>query len=132
MYKFNHTILIQSLSYLTSAGPHVYGLGVGDRGQLGGDTRGLGGHGEQRGHPQGHPGGDGVLVQPEADPGHDDQHAARDVDCQQVVGELPLKRQVHSQAAVLACKITRVSYCSYNLVSKLEKFVKETDCRQLE
>ena len=95
MYKFNHTILIQSLSYLTSAGPHVYGLGVGDRGQLGGDTRGLGGHGEQRGHPQGHPGGDGVLVQPEADPGHDDQHAARDVDGDQVVGELPLEDQLH-------------------------------------
>ena len=51
----------------------------------------LGGHGQQRGHPEGHAGRDRVGVQPEADPGHDDQHAARDVDCQQVVGELPLK-----------------------------------------
>ena len=55
----------------------------------------LGGHGEQRGHPQGHPGGHRVGVQPEADPGHDDQHAARDVDGDQVVGELPLEDQLH-------------------------------------
>ena len=48
------------------------------------------------------PGRDGVLVQPEADPGDDDEHAAGDVDRQQVVGELPLKGEVHGEAAVLA------------------------------
>ena len=91
---------IVNLSHLAGPCPHVYGLGVGDWGQLGRDARCLGGHGEQGGHPQAHPGGDGVLVQPEADPGHDHQHAARDVDGDQVVGELPLEDQLHLEAAV--------------------------------
>ena len=34
-------------------------------------------------------------------PGHDDEHAARHVDGDHVVGELPLEHQVHRQAAVL-------------------------------
>lgn len=55
----------------------------------------LGGHGQQCGHTQAHPGRHGVGVQPEADPGHDDKHAAGDVDCQQVVGELSLEGEVH-------------------------------------
>ena len=49
------------------------------------------------------PGRDGVLVQPEADPGDDDEHAAGHVDRDQVVGELPLEDQLHLEAAVLAC-----------------------------
>ena len=60
------------------------------------------GHGEQGGDAQGDPGGDSVGVQPEADPGDDDEHAAGHVDGQQVVGELPLKGEVHGEAAVLA------------------------------
>ena len=62
----------------------------------------LRGHGEQGGDAQGDPGGDSVGVEPEADPGHDDEHAAGHVDCQQVVGELPLEGEVHREAAVLA------------------------------
>ena len=61
------------------------------------------GHGEQGGDAQGDPGGDSVGVQPEADPGDDDEHAAGDVDRDQVVGELPLEDQLHLEAAVLAC-----------------------------
>ena len=63
------------------------------------------GHGQQSGHPQGHPGGHSVGVQPEADPGHDHQHAARHVDGDQVVGELPLEDELHLQAAVFTCII---------------------------
>ena len=62
------------------------------------------GHGEQGGDAEGDPGGDSVGVQPEADPGDDDEHAAGHVDGQQVVGELPLKGEVHGEAAVLACR----------------------------
>ena len=56
-------------------------------------------------HPQRHAGGDGVLVQPEADPGHNHQHAARHVDGDQVVRELPLEDELHLQAAVFTCII---------------------------
>ena len=62
------------------------------------------GHGEQGGDAEGDPGGDSVGVQPEADPGDDDEHAAGHVDGQQVVGELPLEGEVHGEAAVLACR----------------------------
>ena len=55
----------------------------------------LGRHGQEGGHAQGDPGRHGVGVQPEGDPGHDDQHTAGNVDCQQVVRELPFKGEVH-------------------------------------
>ena len=51
------------------------------------------------------PGRNCIRIQPEGDPGHDDQHAARYIDSEEVVGELTLKRQVHSQAAVLSCRL---------------------------
>ena len=89
------------LSDLASARPHVDSLGVGHRGQLGGDPAGLGGHGEEGGDAQGDPGRDGVLVQPEGDPGDDDQHAAGDVDGDEIVGELPLEDELHLETAVL-------------------------------
>ena len=41
-------------------------------------------------------------VEPEVDPGHDDEHAAGDVDGDEVVGELPLEHQVHRQATVFS------------------------------
>ena len=43
-----------------------------------------------------------MLVQPEGDPGHDDEHAGRDVDCEQVVGELSLEHEDNLETAVLA------------------------------
>ena len=42
-------------------------------------------------------------VEPEVDPGHDDQHAAGHVDGDEVVRELALEHQVHREAAVLTC-----------------------------
>ncbi len=42
-------------------------------------------------------------IEPEVDPRDNDQHAARDVDGNEVVGELSLEHQVHCQAAVLPC-----------------------------
>ena len=88
------------LSDLTSARPHVDSLGVGHRGQLGGDPAGLGGHGEEGGDAQGDPGRDGVLVQPEGDPGDDDQHAGGNVDGEQVVGELALEDEDNLETTV--------------------------------
>ncbi len=42
-------------------------------------------------------------VNPEAEPGHDDEHAGGNIDSEQVVRELSLQGQLHLQAAVLAC-----------------------------
>jgi hypothetical protein len=82
-------------------------LGVGDGREGGVDAGRLGGHGEEGGDAEGDPGRHCALVQPEADPRHDDQHAAGDVDLDQVVRELPLEQQVHLQATVLACARAR-------------------------
>ena len=43
-----------------------------------------------------------VGVQPEGDPGHDDEHAARDVDGDEIVGELALEHKVNGQATVFS------------------------------
>ena len=40
-------------------------------------------------------------VNPEGEPGDDDEHAGGDVDGEHVVRELPLQGQLHQQAAVL-------------------------------
>jgi hypothetical protein len=50
----------------------------------------------------GPPSGYSIGVQPEGDPGDDDEHAAGYVDGEQVVGELPLEGEVYCQAAVFA------------------------------
>lgn len=47
----------------------------------------------------------GALVQPEGHPRDDDQHAARNVDLDQVVRELAFEQQVDLQATVFACKM---------------------------
>ena len=115
--------------------PYVDCFRVGDGWEGGVDGGGLGGHGEEGGHPQRHPGRHSLphkhskiawfsttllrrsranflgidvsvpcylWIEPEVDPGHDDQHAARDVDGDQVVGKLSLEYQVNRQAGVLA------------------------------
>ena len=43
-----------------------------------------------------------LWVEPEVDPGHDDEHAAGHVDGDEVVGELALEHEVHGEAAVLS------------------------------
>lgn len=83
-------------------------LGVGDRGERSVDAGGLGGHCEEGGDAEGDAGRHGALVQPEADPRHDHQHAARDVDLDQVVRKLALEQQVHLQTTVLACEHTQL------------------------
>ena len=86
--------------------PRTY-LGVRDGRQRVVDTRGLGRHGQQCGDTERHPGRYSVGVEPERHPGHDDQHATRNVDLDQVVGELALEQQVHLQTRVLAWNGTR-------------------------
>ena len=49
-------------------------LGVGHWGQGAVDAGGGGGHGEQRGDGEGDAGGGGLVVQPEAHPGHAHRH----------------------------------------------------------
>ena len=44
----------------------------------------------------------GYLVEPEADPGDDDEHAAGHVDGDQVVGELALENQLNFQTTVFS------------------------------
>ena len=80
---------------LAHARPHVDSLGVGHRRQLGVDPARLGRHGQEGGDPQGDAGGDGVLVQPEGDPGDDDEHAAGHVDGDKVVGKFSLEYKLH-------------------------------------
>lgn len=86
----------------TYPGPDVDGLGVGDGRKLRVDARRLRGHGEERGDAERHARRDGVLVEPEAHPRHDDQHAAGHVDRDQVVRELPLEDELHLEAAVFS------------------------------
>ena len=70
------------------AWPDVDSLGVGHWGQTPLDRAHGGGHGQQGGHPQGHPGWYRLVVQPEGEPGHQHDHEARDVDGQDVERQL--------------------------------------------
>ena len=51
----------------------------------------LSGECEQRRDPQGHPGWDGLGLDPEGDPGHHDDQAGRDVGVEKVVAEATAK-----------------------------------------
>ena len=86
----------------TYACPNVDGLGVRDGWQRVVYGGRLSWHGEESRHAERNSGGDGVWIKPEANPWHDDEHAARDVDGEQVIGKLTLKCQVDGEAAVLA------------------------------
>ena len=72
--------------------PH---LGVGYGWKRAVDGGGGGGHGEQRGDGERHPGRGGLVVQPEGHPGHTDRHEGGDVDGEHVVAELPLELHVY-------------------------------------
>ena len=80
-------------------------LSIGDRRQRLVNTRRLSRHGEQRRDAQGNSGWNGMRVKPETDPRNDDQHAARYVVLDQVVGELAFKHEVNLEAAVGTCVI---------------------------
>ena len=83
------------------AGPDVNRLGVGHRGQTSLDRAHGGGHGQQGGHPKGHPCWHCLVVQPEREPGDEDNHEARDVDGQDVERKFSGKDQIHFETAVL-------------------------------
>lgn len=80
-------------------------LGVGHRRERIVYTGGLRRHREEGCHPQRDTCWHSILIQPEGHPGHDDQHAARNVVLDQVVGELPLEDEVNPQATVFTCII---------------------------
>ena len=65
--------------------PDIDGLGVGDRRERVVDGGRLRGHGQERGDTERYSSWNSVGVQPKAHPGDDDQHATRDVDCQEVI-----------------------------------------------
>jgi hypothetical protein len=83
--------------------PSVDALGVGGVRSEGSDARAL-----EHGGDEGDDGDDdahaGVfLVQPEDDPGHQNQQAQRQVGVHQVVVNLALEQELRLDAAVLAC-----------------------------
>ena len=71
--------------------PDIAGFRVRDWWQLSVDPGSLGGHGKQGRDAEWYASWDRVLVEPEADPGDDDKHAARNVDGDQVVRKLSLE-----------------------------------------
>ena len=60
-----------------------------------------GGESQQSAHAQRDPGRGRLVVDPEGEPGDDDDHDAGDVHGDQEVGQLPGEHQVHLEAAVL-------------------------------
>ena len=60
-------------------------LDVGHRRHRGVDGGGCGGHGQQRGDGESHPGRSGLVVQPEGHPGHADDHECWNIDGNDVV-----------------------------------------------
>ena len=70
-------------------------LGVGDWREALLGLSVLGGQSQQAGHPQRHPGRGGLVVDPEGEPGDDDDDEAGDVHGHQEVGQLPGEDQVN-------------------------------------
>ena len=70
-------------------------LGVGHRGQRTVNTGGGGGHGQQGGDGQRHPGRGRLVIQPEGHPGDTDDHEGGDIDGDNIVGYLPLELHIH-------------------------------------
>ena len=58
--------------------------------------------GEEAGDPQRDPGWHGLRLDPERDPGHDDDEAGGDVGVEEVVAEATLEHEHHLQAGELA------------------------------
>lgn len=88
----------------THAGPYVNGLCVRYRRQWRIDTGRLRRHGEQCCDAERNARRHSALIEPERDPRHDYQHAARRVDLDQVVRKLALEQQIHLQATVFTWK----------------------------
>ena len=82
----------------------VDGLDVGDLWQGCVRRRHEGGHGEHSGHSQTDSGRSGASIQPEADPGDDDDEGGGDVDLDQVVAHGTDELDLTGQPRVVACK----------------------------
>ena len=64
----------------------------------------LGGQSEEAGDPQGDPGRYSLGLDPEADPGHDDDQTGRDVSVEQVVAQPPLEHEHNLQTREVTCR----------------------------
>ena len=67
----------------------------------------LGGESQQGGHSQRYPGRHGLRLDPETDPGHDDDQTGGDVGVEQVVAQPPLEHKHHLQTGEVACRQSR-------------------------
>ena len=63
----------------------------------------LGGESEEAGDAQGDPGGDGLRLDPEADPRHHDDQTSGDVRVEQVVPQTPPKLEYYLETREVAC-----------------------------
>ena len=54
-----------------------------------------GGHGQEGGDPQGDPGRDCLVVNPEGEPRDEDDHGGWHVDCEDEEGQLPWLKNIH-------------------------------------
>ena len=99
-------VLNEAAEYKDRAGvhEHIDGLDVGDRRQGLLAVGVLGGEGQQGGHAQGHAGGHGLGLDPETDPGHDDDQTGGDVGVEEVVAQPPLEHEHHLQTREISCK----------------------------
>ena len=66
--------------------------------------------GEQTGDPQGDPGGHGLGLDPERDPGHDDDQTGGDVGVEQVVAESTLEHEDDLEAGELSWKTGKKTF----------------------
>ena len=64
----------------------------------------LGGESEEGGDSQGDPGRHRLGLDPEADPGHDDDQAGWDVGVEQVVAQPPLEHEDNLQTREVTCR----------------------------
>lgn len=73
-------------------------------GQRGPRSRALGCHGEDSGDAEAYTGRGSIHVDPEGDPGQDDNEQAGNVHLNQIVAHLPLQVKLHFYAGEFSCK----------------------------
>ena len=98
----NQSILEESKKHekYTHTSPHINSLCVGHRGERIINWGLLCGHGQKCCHSKWHPCRYCVWVKPKWDPRHYHQHAAGNIDCQQVVGKFSFEGEVNCQTAI--------------------------------
>lgn len=73
-------------------------------GQRGPGTRALGGHGEHGGDAEAYTGRGSIHIDPEGDPGQDDDEQAGDVHLNQIVTHLPFQVKLYLDAGEFPCE----------------------------